>query len=266
MAFAWKWYQDRRSVTAVAEYAEPPADLAVTFEDQAFKLLAAGAEQRLTVLHPIKTAESSYTASARRLQVILIKKKRKFWKNLVPRKDPKISVFWDKWVDFDSDENVTEPDTDEDAPTTAVPEPEPPLKPSGVDPSSPHAQPLDHAPAVELDGSEDWVKFWMEGMTEPQRMLTLVECWNSCDSDGRVVLLRHLIELLGDPKVSNKIKGGQEVLADLDASFYAGVSHPTAWIAHFRSLSIEDRKLIFEKLYRALPASEQRLVMGTLSV
>ena len=30
---------------------------------------AAGAEQRLTVLHPIKTAESSYTASARRLQV-----------------------------------------------------------------------------------------------------------------------------------------------------------------------------------------------------
>ena len=48
----------------------------------------------------------------------------RFWKNLVPRKDPKISVFWDKWVDFDSDDNVTEPDTDEDAPTTAVPEPE----------------------------------------------------------------------------------------------------------------------------------------------
>ena len=31
--------------------------------------------------------------------------------------------------------------------------------------------------------------------------ITEVECWNSCDSDGRVVLLRHLIELLGDPKV-----------------------------------------------------------------
>ena len=56
----------------------------------------------------------------------------RFWKNLVPRKDPKISVFWDKWVDFDSDDNVTEPDTDEDAPTTVVPEPEPPLKPSGA--------------------------------------------------------------------------------------------------------------------------------------
>jgi hypothetical protein len=264
MSVTWKWYQDRRSVTAVTEYAEPPADLAVSFEDQAFKLQAAGAEHRLVTLHPINAAACSYAASARRLTVTIVKKKRKFWKNLVPRKDPKISVLWDKWVEFDSDDNATEPDSDADE-ADSVPAPEPAPKPSGVDPSSPHAQPLDHAPPVD-EGAEDWVKFWLEGMTEPQRMLTLVECWNSCDSDGRVVLLRHLIELLGDPKVSNKIKGGQEVLADLDASFYAGVSYPKAWLESFTSRSIEERKLIFEKLYRALPASEQRLVMGTLSV
>ena len=44
---------------------------------------------------------------------------------------------------------------------------------SGVPSDSPHARVLDDAPLLDL-GAEDWVAYYLESMTEPQRMLTLV--------------------------------------------------------------------------------------------
>lgn len=127
-----------------------------------------------------------------------------------------------------------------------------------------HKRPLDDAPEIELpDGP--WTKYYAETMTAPQRMQTMVHLWNGSDQEERVIFLRHLIDLIGDPSISNRIKGGQEVLKDLDPNFYDGVTYPEAWAEHFNErMKVDEKKIVFEKLFKALDNSERGLVLGTL--
>mmetsp|Transcript_5377 Transcript_5377/g.7572 ORF Transcript_5377/g.7572 Transcript_5377/m.7572 type:complete len:104 (-) Transcript_5377:275-586(-) len=102
-------------------------------------------------------------------------------------------------------------------------------------------------------------------MTAPQRMQTMVQLWNSAEQEERVEFLRHLIDILGNPTISNRIKGGQEILKDLDASFYEGVTYPESWVTQFKdAMKLDDKKLVFEKLFKSLDNQERGLVLGTL--
>lgn len=128
-----------------------------------------------------------------------------------------------------------------------------------------HRTPLDDAPKLELPEGE-FLKYYTEKMTVPQRMQTLIKLWNSAPQEQRVEFLRHLIDLINNPAISNRIKGGQEVLRDLDENYYTGVTFPVAWLEQFKeSLTVEDKKVVFEKLFKSLGPSEQGLVLGTLS-
>eukprot|EP00929_Paragymnodinium_shiwhaense_P100493 TRINITY_DN6284_c0_g1_i6.p1 TRINITY_DN6284_c0_g1~~TRINITY_DN6284_c0_g1_i6.p1 ORF type:complete len:186 (+),score=50.58 TRINITY_DN6284_c0_g1_i6:94-651(+) len=127
-----------------------------------------------------------------------------------------------------------------------------------------HTRPLDEAPEIELpDGP--WLKYYTENMTAPQRMQTLVHLWNSAEQPERVIFLRHLIDIVNNPQVSNRIKGGQEILKDLDEKYYHGVTYPTKWVEHFKEkLAVDDKKVVFEKLFKTLDSQEQGVVLGTL--
>lgn len=127
-----------------------------------------------------------------------------------------------------------------------------------------HKRPLTDAPKLELPEGA-WTKYYSDQMTAPQRMQTMVHLWNSAEQEERVEFLRHLIDIIGNPVISNRIKGGQEVLKDLDASFYDGVTYPEHWVEQFKEgMKIEDKKIVFEKLFKSLDNSERGLVMGTL--
>merc|ERR1711948_248307 len=115
-----------------------------------------------------------------------------------------------------------------------------------------HSRPLTDAPELELPEGP-FVQYDKEKMTAPQRMQTLVHLWNSADQPERVEFLRHLIDIIDNPAISNRIKGGQEILKDLDTSFYQGVTYPEKWVDHFKdNLKIEEKKIVFEKLFKSL--------------
>jgi len=127
-----------------------------------------------------------------------------------------------------------------------------------------HRKPLDDAPPLELPEGA-FLQYYTEKMTPPQRMQTLVQLWNSAEQDERVEFLRHLIDIIDNPAISNKIKGGQEILKDLDTNFYQGVTFPHTWVEHFKEkLSVTDKKIVFEKLFNSLDTAERGLVVGTL--
>uniref|UniRef100_A0A7S1QR68 Uncharacterized protein n=1 Tax=Alexandrium catenella TaxID=2925 RepID=A0A7S1QR68_ALECA len=160
----------------------------------------------------------------------------------------------------------------EDSDDEAVPTEQPAQKPAGTGHPSPsparlpeeHSKPLTDAPALEV-GDGAWVQYYTEKMSAPQRMQTMVHLWNSAEQEQRVEFLRHLIDIIGNPAVSNRIKGGQEILKDLDPNFYHGVTYPAAWVETFKTtLAVEDKKAVFEKLFKSLDQAEQGLVMGTL--
>ncbi|CAE7433989.1 unnamed protein product [Symbiodinium microadriaticum] len=120
-----------------------------------------------------------------------------------------------------------------------------------------HCRPLTDVPKLELpDG--DWLTFYQTKMTAPQRMQTLVHLWNSANQEERVEFLRHLIDLINNPTISNRIKGGQEVLKDLDANFYRGVTFPEEWVVAFQTFAIDDKKMAFEKLFKSLDQQDLR--------
>eukprot|EP00927_Polykrikos_kofoidii_P057504 TRINITY_DN51642_c0_g1_i1.p1 TRINITY_DN51642_c0_g1~~TRINITY_DN51642_c0_g1_i1.p1 ORF type:complete len:202 (+),score=46.21 TRINITY_DN51642_c0_g1_i1:66-608(+) len=130
--------------------------------------------------------------------------------------------------------------------------------------SSEHAKPLDDAPQIEIPEGA-FLQYFTDSMTAPQRMQTLVHFWNSADQTERVEFLRHLIDIINNPRISNRIKGGQEILRDLDTKFYAGVTYPEKWLEYFKGeLDVDAKKVVFEKLFKKLDAQEQGLVLGTL--
>jgi len=127
-----------------------------------------------------------------------------------------------------------------------------------------HRRALEDAPVIEL-ASGGYLAYYAEKMTAPQRMQTLIMLWNSAPQDERVIFLRHLIAIIDDPKVSNRIKGGQEILKDLDTNYYAGVTYPQSWIDQFNAgLEVDSKKVVFEKMFKTLGPQEQGLVLGTL--
>jgi len=127
-----------------------------------------------------------------------------------------------------------------------------------------HNVPLDHAPPLTHPLSEAATEFYSTTMTAPQRMYTLVRFWNvTASNEDRVVYLRYLIELLGDPSQSNKIKGGQEVLRDLPEELYEGVTVPP-WAEPFIALDVDKRKEILGSLFNSLSESERGMVIGSL--
>eukprot|EP00440_Ansanella_granifera_P001661 gb/GFBE01001790.1/.p1 GENE.gb/GFBE01001790.1/~~gb/GFBE01001790.1/.p1 ORF type:complete len:174 (+),score=45.36 gb/GFBE01001790.1/:1-522(+) len=159
-------------------------------------------------------------------------------------------------------------DSDDEAPKkpakpAAAPSPAPAAPAGPVKLPEEHCRPLDDAPDMQLpDG--DYLQFYQTKMTAPQRMQTLVHLWNSADQTERVEFLRHLIDLIGNPTITNRIKGGQEVLKDLDTSYYDGVTFPEKWIESFKGLAVDDKKVTFEKFFKTLDQQERGLVLGTL--
>ncbi|CAE8723191.1 unnamed protein product [Polarella glacialis] len=154
--------------------------------------------------------------------------------------------------------------SDDEAPVSKKPAvvAQPPVQNGSQKLPEEHCRPLENVPELEMPEGE-WLQYYGEKMTAPQRMQTLVHLWNSADQTERVDFLRHLIDIIGNPAVTNRIKGGQEVLKDLDANYYHGVTYPEKWVDSFQAMT-EDKKIVFEKLFKTLDSQERSLVLGTL--
>eukprot|EP00438_Fugacium_kawagutii_P015397 Skav225157 [mRNA] locus=scaffold1056:312358:312879:- [translate_table: standard] len=164
---------------------------------------------------------------------------------------------FDKIEDSDDESQPTKPKAA--AQPAAAPQPEAtPMKLPEE-----HCRVLDDAPELKLPDGE-WLTYYQTKMTAPQRMQTLVHLWNSAGQTERVEFLRHLIDLINNPAITNRIKGGQEVLKDLDANYYHGVTFPEDWVKTFQGLQVDDKKVTFEKLFKSLDQQERGLVLGTL--
>jgi len=165
---------------------------------------------------------------------------------------------FDNIVDSDDDEAPAKPPAAQPGDDAPGSEEQPPQA------AAEHCRPCDDAPGLELPEGE-FATYYKESMTSPQRMATMVHMWNSAEQSERIEFLRHLIDLINNPAISNKIKGGQEILKDLDASRYGGVTYPTKWLDDFKALALEDKKVAFEKFYKMLDPMERGLVVATLS-
>mmetsp|Transcript_38639 Transcript_38639/g.47870 ORF Transcript_38639/g.47870 Transcript_38639/m.47870 type:complete len:172 (+) Transcript_38639:87-602(+) len=167
-------------------------------------------------------------------------------------------------IDYSKFDNIEDSDDEQPRPKAAVQPVE--AAPGPAEPvklPEEHCRVLDDAPELKLPDGE-WLTFYQTKMTAPQRMQTLVHLWNSAGQTERVEFLRHLIDLINNPAITNRIKGGQEVLKDLDANYYHGVTFPEAWVKTFEGLPVDDKKVTFEKLFKSLDQQERGLVLGTL--
>lgn len=86
--------------------------------------------------------------------------------------------------------------------------------------------------------------------------------WNSDEQDERVEFVRHSIYAVGTPAMSNNIKGDQDVLKDLDTSFFDRVTYRETWLESFEETKIGNGNAIFEKLFKSLDNSERGLVLA----
>eukprot|EP01065_Artemidia_motanka_P029881 TRINITY_DN35952_c0_g1_i1.p1 TRINITY_DN35952_c0_g1~~TRINITY_DN35952_c0_g1_i1.p1 ORF type:complete len:197 (+),score=50.55 TRINITY_DN35952_c0_g1_i1:82-591(+) len=165
-------------------------------------------------------------------------------------------------IDYSKWDKIADSDDEEASPPAAPPPPPPPAPaPAPAAPTGEDCADLSGAPHLK---SPDAIGFYSGRMTLPQRMLTLVHFWNASERDQRVGFLRRLIDVIGDVRITNQIRGGQEVLRDLDPAYYSGVSYPEHWRAQFTDEGVESRCSLFERFYQTLSPDEQRLVLGTL--
>eukprot|EP00756_Hemistasia_phaeocysticola_P001517 Hpha_TRINITY_DN11068_c0_g2::TRINITY_DN11068_c0_g2_i1::g.92916::m.92916 len=173
-------------------------------------------------------------------------------------------IDYSKWDNIADSDDETPPPKKEAPPAAAAPDAaEVQVAPSpGVAVNAADGSDLSSAPPLD---SPAMLGYYREQMTLPQRMLTLMHLWNSAPQENRAIFLRRLIELIGDVGVSNRIRGGQEVLRDLDPAFYHGVTAPPSWVQEFGRLESTEKKCdIFSQLYTTLPEHERNLVVGAL--
>ena len=184
--------------------------------------------------------------------------------DLGTRRSSRVQVQQMPGIDYSKFDKIEDSDDEPQlAPQLAKPAAQPTEPPEPMKLPEEHCRALDDAPSLKLpDG--DWLTFYQTKMTAPQRMQTLVHLWNSAGQTERVEFLRHLIDLINNPSITNRIKGGQEVLKDLDANYYHGVTFPEAWVKTFEELQVDEKKVTFEKLFKSLDQQERGLVLGTL--
>lgn len=109
------------------------------------------------------------------------------------------------------------------------------------------------------------VDFWLTKMTQPQRIMQFGIFWNQSEMESRKLYLRTLIEVIGDAAKSNYIKGGQQILENMDLEPYATVSYCAQWVEDFQKFSQEERIDVFRSLYSALELYEQDFIVAGLS-
>ena len=134
--------------------------------------------------------------------------------------------------------------------------------------SAPRAPPAAGAPAAAA-AEPAWVEDWC-GLTMPQRMVTMAECWNSQEVPVRQACALKLIELLrsGDAQLAQleaAIKGGHLGQLRLDTSVYASEMRPQRWITAFRTMSAAQQMGVLAVMFRALSYDEQKLVVATFA-
>jgi len=136
---------------------------------------------------------------------------------------------------------------------------------SGVPIYESDKKPLDDAPPLVHPISTELENYFLNNMTLAQRMSIMVQFWNCTeDNEERVVYLKHLIVILDDVKVSNRIKGGQEILRDLPDRFYEGVTVVKHWVETFTAMSIDERTDLLGRFFLIMPTEEQELVLAPL--
>lgn len=108
------------------------------------------------------------------------------------------------------------------------------------------------------------VDFWKQQMTQPQRMMLLSRWWNACDEQQRKAALTRLIDIT-DTAVSNRIKGGAEILRPVDISAFQSVTYPEQWLEVFQTAAEKQRVAAFEFVYSKLATDEKNNILASLS-
>eukprot|EP00916_Digyalum_oweni_P008453 GHVL01014152.1.p1 GENE.GHVL01014152.1~~GHVL01014152.1.p1 ORF type:complete len:261 (+),score=72.41 GHVL01014152.1:72-785(+) len=181
---------------------------------------------------------------ARRAIIQIQKKKRSNWKSLTLEKSTKIQIDWNKFEDMDELTAATHPLM------------------SGFD----NSKKLKKLPL--LDETSDWKVYFKNEMTCAQRMLTMVHMWNAANITDRQKFVKKLISILEENEkdnLSNLVKGGEEVLRDLDpTTYYEGVTYAEEWIKKFINMDCDNKVTWFNRIYAELDSNEKGLVLGAL--
>lgn len=134
-----------------------------------------------------------------------------------------------------------------------------------------HERDLSDAPSLPSEAeteddpvSKEAINYFLTRMTNPQRMMTFSHFWNVSDKDLRADYLRTLINIIDDIRISNKIKGGQEILDDIDIDHFPTVTYPRDWIDYFEDEDDDLKVAIFKKLYQCMEKTEQNHIIAGL--
>ena len=107
--------------------------------------------------------------------------------------------------------------------------------------------------------------FWLKEMNQPQRIMQFGIFWNQSDMESRKLYLRALVDIIGDVNKSNYIKGGQQILENMDLEPYQNVSYVGDWTKDFQEFTQEERIDVFRALYGSLEKYEQDYIIAGLS-
>lgn len=198
-----------------------------------------------------------------------------------------ISIDWSRWTGDDDDEL---PDGQEEEASRATPPPPSyDMSHSDLDGVAAYSMlgPIDvtpedqkepeHAPdfgtlttplTVEAARETEAGQFWMSSVSPAQRLHTLTRMWNVCPSGERPALLRTMVGLMEDvdPQLCNHVKGGSEILNDLNAEEYSkrGIAYVGSWIGLLGTLSSEEaRRHVLTALFSLGTEFEKKVVCST---
>lgn len=241
-----------------------------------------------SLLQAIDVSSSTFVDRGHSVSITLKKQKLKHWPKLSRQdshvRNGQLLIDWQRWTEKDDDVYAGEQDTlpisQEDLDAMAEKLPAELLPNENIQqelvkniPFTPKdAEPLDSAPDLCVGHPNDtsvsrWISFWLDSMTLPQRMYTLVEIWNSLEQPDRQALVQYLIEVLAaeSPEASEHVKGGTSVLRDLDASHYEDEKSCfcSQWVEQLKCFASSDKMAVVTLMFDKLSAFDKKLVIST---
>eukprot|EP01068_Selenidium_serpulae_P002703 Selendium_serpulae@DN2632_c0_g1_i1.p2 len=277
-----KWGQDAFRVYITVQFTgiqQPNLANEILFKDKSILVRNESYNLEIDLSDEVVSSMSKFVDKGSEIAITLVKTCKKHWEKLSHVPVPNLSVDWNRWVNEDDERfsNVVKPHSPEELQELAQNLPNESLADSDVQRKLSAAIPfsakdlknLEKAPSLISCGADDgeWLSFWLEVMTTPQRMVTLVELWNNLCHEERAKLIRHLVDNLAteSPEASAHIKGGESLLNDLDPTHYRqeGVEHCAKWVSELSKTDTDTRTHFVNQMFGKLNDFDRKLVVTT---
>lgn len=276
-----KWGQDafRLFVTVQFTMLDDPTLNQVSITDRSLAVKNGSYELEIELLHPVVSSTSKFMDKGTEIVITISKTCKMHWPRLSVSPVPNLSVDWSRWVNEDDEQFTSSKDplTMEQLEEFASHFPTESLADTDVQQKLSAAIPFNEKDSSDLEAAPslvsstiddaDWLPFWLERMTTPQRMTTLVELWNKLDQRERIKLIKQLVNNVAaeSPEASAHVKGGDSVLGELDPTHYKqeGVKHCQKWVTELNEMDSDTRMDFMNKMFTHLNDFDKKLVVTT---